>query len=51
MTNVQKELDKAFQMLMAIHVNGDSVELMAGAKEHLRTAYKLAGEEKESENG
>ena len=55
MTDIQKELDFAFSLISAIPVKGDSVEVMASAKEHLRQAYRIAGEKdgstKEAENG
>lgn len=51
MNNLQETLDKAFQALSAIPVAGDSVELMASAKESLRAAYRLAGAEREDANG
>ena len=47
MTELQKELDRAFRLLAAIPVAGDSVELMASARESLRRAYRLAGQEQE----
>lgn len=49
MTDVQKELDRAFRLLSNIGVSGDGVELMAEAKELLRRAHKLAGPEKKEE--
>ena len=51
MNEVQKEINEAFAMLHAIPVTGDSVELLAAAKEHLRRAYRLAGTEKEEDDG
>lgn len=44
MNEIQKRLDKAFTLISAIPVSGDSVEIMAMAREHLRSAYNLAGE-------
>ena len=49
MNNIQKELDQAFSLLSAISVNGENVDRMAMAKQHLRAAFKLAGEKKEAE--
>ncbi|MCI9165614.1 MAG: hypothetical protein HFF64_06400 [Oscillospiraceae bacterium] len=49
--DIQRELDRAFTLLAAIPVSGDGVELMAGAKERLRTAYRLAGEAEEAGDG
>ena len=34
MTDLQKELDRAFACLSAIPVSGDGVEIMAAAREH-----------------
>lgn len=51
MTDLQKELDRAFACLSAIPVSGDGVEIMAAAREHLRKAFKLAEPEKEEANG
>lgn len=51
MTDMQKELDRAFRLLAAIPVSGDCVELMASAKESLRTAYRMAGKEQEDQDG
>lgn len=50
MNEIQKQLDKAFTLISAIPVSGDAVEIMAMAREHLRSAYNLAGEE-DRENG
>lgn len=51
MTDLQKELDQAFKLLAVIPVNGDNVEVMAGIREHLRTAYRLAEPEKVGSDG
>lgn len=51
MTNLQEELDKAFACVSAIPVSGDSVEMMAAAREHLRKAFRLAKPEKEADDG
>jgi len=51
MTELQKEIDRAFTCLSAIPVSGDNVEIMAAAREHLRKAFKLAQTEKEEDNG
>ena len=51
MTDLQKELDRAFACLSAIPVSGDGVEIMAAAREHLRKALKLADPEKGEDNG
>lgn len=44
MKELQEKLNKAFNLLSAIPVNGDNVEIMAAARELLREAHKLAGE-------
>lgn len=44
MTELQKELDRAFNGLAVIPVRGDHVEVMASVREHLRRAFALAGE-------
>ena len=49
MTELQQTLSAIFDLLSAIPVKGDSVEIMAAVREHLRNAYKTAG--KESDNG
>lgn len=51
MTDLQKEIEKAFQVISAIPVSGDMVEVMALAREHLRKAFDMAGGKKEGENG
>lgn len=51
MNDLQNALDQAFRALSAIPVSGDSVELMAMARESLRTAYRLAGGEEECTDG
>lgn len=49
MTELHEELKQAYAFLSAIPVNGDHVEIMAAAREHLRKAFKLA--EKGEDNG
>lgn len=51
MTDLQKELDRAFRLLAAIPVAGDGVELMVSARECLRRAYRLAGGKQEAADG
>lgn len=46
MKDLQEKLSKAYNLLSAIPVTGDHVEIMAAARELLREAHKLA-EEKE----
>ena len=50
MTDLQKEIDQAFKLVSAIPVSGDSVELMAAVREHLRKAFGLACQ-KERDSG
>lgn len=45
MTELQKELDKAFAILSTIPVSGDNVDRMMMVRECLRKAFKLAGPE------
>lgn len=42
MTDLQKELDRAFKLISAFSVSGDAVDVIAGIKAHLRAAYKMA---------
>ena len=62
MNDIQKEINEAYRMVSAIPVSGDAVDVMAGARIHLKEAYKLAGDksalwnahkqaEKEKSNG
>lgn len=39
---IQKEAKATYELLGAIPVSGDLVEVMAAAREHLRRVYKLA---------
>lgn len=39
MNEILKELDSAFKMISSIPVSGDSVEIMASAKNSLRKIY------------
>lgn len=41
-TELQKEIDGAYQILASIPVSGDFVEVMAAARQKLRSAYSLA---------
>lgn len=47
MNEVQKTINEAFEYVQAIPVTGDSVELMAAAKDALRRAYALAEDKPE----
>ena len=49
MTQVQKEIAQAFELLKKIWVCEDSVEKMAMAKGHLGRAYQLAAGQEEKE--
>lgn len=44
MTELQKKLDSAYQMLGKLPVTGDGVDVMFFVRQELREAYKLAGE-------
>ena len=44
MTKVQEYVDQAFKYISAIPVSGESVEIMAQAREYLRKAYKEVAE-------
>ena len=44
MNDIQKEINEAYRMVSAIPVSGDAVDMMAGARIHLKEAYKLAGD-------
>lgn len=44
MNELQEKLSKAYNLLSAIPVTGDHVEIMAAARELLRKAHKQAGE-------
>lgn len=43
MKELRKELDQAYSLISSIPVNGDGVDIMAAAREHLRKAYRMAG--------
>ena len=52
LTEMQKHLDHAFNMISCISVRGDDIERMADAREALRRAFKLTERNKEeSKNG
>ncbi len=42
MNDLQRELEKVYQLLVNIPVTGDSVEWMAAAKGGLRVAFQMA---------
>lgn len=48
MNETQKEIKAALDMLSALSVSGDVVDMMAAVKIHLREAYRLAAPEKEA---
>lgn len=50
MNDVQTAVNEAFTFLASIPVTGDSVEIMAMAKDALRRAYKLAGDKPEEKD-
>lgn len=51
MNDLQKVIDRAFKTLSVIPVCGDHADLMAAAREDLRTAYRLAAGEQEAADG
>lgn len=51
MNELQKTINKAFDLISAIPVSGDGVEVMAAAKDALRQAYKMAEKERDSKIG
>lgn len=51
MTDLQKEIDKAFKLVSAISVSGDVVDVMAAVRNHLRAAFDMAGKLEVSEDG
>lgn len=48
---VTKELNDALSMLGVILVSGDAVDFMASAKQKIRKAISILGEEVEQSNG
>lgn len=44
MNELKEKLNKVYNLLSAIPVSGDNVEIMSVARELLREAYKMAGE-------
>lgn len=42
MNDLQRELERVYQLLVNIPVTGDAVEWMAAAKVGLRTAFQMA---------
>lgn len=44
MNEILKELDSVFKMISTIPVSGDSVEVMAAAKNELRKVYAKVSE-------
>ena len=45
MNDIQKEINDAYRMISAVPVSGDAVDVIAGARIHLKEAYKLAGDQ------
>lgn len=41
--DLQKQINGAYQLLAAVPVSGDMVEVMAEARQRLRAAYHMAG--------
>lgn len=44
MNKLQMELEAVYRLLNAIPVKGDEVDIMAGARNSLRKAFRLAAE-------
>ena len=44
MNDIQKEINEAYRMVSAVPVSGDAVDVMAGARIHLKEAFRLAGD-------
>jgi len=42
MEELKKEIDTAYRLIAAVPVHGDTVEVMAEARQRLRMAYKLS---------
>lgn len=42
--DLKKELDMAFNLLRAVQVSGDDVDRVYAAKNHLRSAFKIASD-------
>lgn len=43
MNDVQKKIQEAYRMVSVIPVSGDAVDLMAGARIHMKEAFEAAG--------
>ena len=50
MNELQNKINEAYELISAVSVSGDNVELIAAAKESLRQAYKRA-ETEEGDDG
>lgn len=50
MTEAQREIDEAYKSISALQASGDTVDLIASVRLHLRRAFELAAE-KEDEHG
>ena len=48
MKEIQQHLEEAFRLISSIPVKGDFIDIMAVARNNLRTAYRLLDEKKES---
>ena len=49
MEAIKQHLDSAYAALAKIPVSGEAVDLMAFARQEMRTAYKLANEEEKTD--
>lgn len=44
---IRQHIEKAYQLISSISVTGDNVDIMAGARSELRSAYQLMKQEKQ----
>lgn len=51
MNELQKKLSEAFDLISAIPVKGDAVDVMAAAKNALRAAYNMSETPEVKEDG
>lgn len=49
MRNAIKKLDSAYALLSRLRVEGDNVDLLAGARQELRDCFRLLKQEEEQE--
>lgn len=51
MTDIQKEIKEAFDLVSAISVSGDAVDVISAIRIHLRAAYNAAKSEEAEKDG